>query len=101
MVISDGARDLMLKVLEEDGKNVIKVEIIKQGCHGQLYLDTIISNDFELINNVPIQISDVDREYLDSIIFDVRNGSLTFRVDGEVGCGGCHNDCSGGCEGCN
>lgn len=101
MIISDEARDLMLKVLKEDKKNVIKVEIIKQGCHGQLYLDTIISNDFELINNVPVQIAECDREYLDKIIFDARNGNLTFRIDGEGcgGCGGC-SSCSDDCEGC-
>ena len=36
MVITDNAKKIMLDVLEEDKKNVIKIEIIKQGCHGQL-----------------------------------------------------------------
>ena len=89
MIISDNAKNIMLNVLEEDKKNVIKIEIIKQGCHGQLYLDTIISNDFELINDVPVQISNEDREYLDHVIFDEQDGNLTFRLDNVSGCGGC------------
>ena len=42
MIITDNAKKIMLAVLQEDKKNVITIEVIKQGCHGQLYLDTII-----------------------------------------------------------
>ena len=100
MIITDEAKKLMLEVLEEDKKNVIKVEVISRGCHGQLYLDTIISNDFELINDVPVQIDNTSKEYLDKIIFDVVNGNLAYRVDGETGCGGC-SGCSSDCGACN
>lgn len=99
MIITDEARKLMLEVLEEDKKNVIKIEVVSRGCHGQLYLDTIISNDFELINEVPVQIDNTNKEYLNKIIFDVVNGNLTYRVEGESGCGGC-SGCSDGCNGC-
>ena len=108
MIITDSAKELILKVLEEDQKNVVKIEIIKQGCHGQLYLDTIISNDYELINDVPIQINNEDKEYLENITFDTKNGNLVFTVEGGCGCGGCGSDCEsdegccsdGGCCGC-
>lgn len=99
MVISDSARDLMFKVLEEDGKNVIKVEIIKKGCHGQLYLDTIISNDYELINDVPVQISNEDKEYLEGIHFDVKDGNLVFSFPNMSCSSGC-SGCGGNCEDC-
>lgn len=99
MIITDSAKELILKVLEEDKKTVVKVEIVRKGCHGQLYLDTIISNDYELINDVPVQIADVDREYLDNIVFDVRNGNLVFTTN-QSGCGGC-SGCNDECEGCN
>lgn len=100
MIITDSAKELILKVLEEDQKNVVKIEIIKQGCHGQLYLDTIISNDYELINDVPIQINQEDKEYLENITFDTKNGNLVFTVAGGCGCGGCGGDCEGTDEGC-
>lgn len=101
MIITDNAKKIMLDVLEEDKKNVIRIEIIKQGCHGQLYLDTIISNDFELINDVPVQISNDDRDYLDNVIFDTQNGNLTFRLANVTGCGSCGGcDDDNGCEGC-
>lgn len=99
MVITDSAKELILKVLEEDNKNVVKIEVVSSGCHGQLYLDTIISNDYELINDVPVQISEIDKEYLDNVTFDSRNGNLIFTLsNGCGGCGGCGSNET--CESC-
>ena len=100
MIITDNAKKIMLAVLQEDKKNVITIEVIKQGCHGKLYLDTIISNDFELINDVPVQITDEDRDYLDNVIFDEQNGNLTFRLNNVTGCGSCGGCSDNSCDGC-
>lgn len=100
MVITDSAKELILKVLQEDNKNVVKIEVVSSGCHGQLFLDTIISNDFELINDVPVQISEIDKEYLDNVTFDTKGGNLIFTLNNSCGgCTGCGSD-DEGCAGC-
>ena len=105
MQITDEAKTILQKMLEEEKKNGISFFTQGQGCHTKLCMDFITVSDGNQINGLYVDMSEDTARLLENIILDAQDNTLmirsTVQASGCGGCSGCGGSCGDdcGCEG--
>lgn len=101
MIVKDGARDLLNKMLEDDNKNSVLFFVQGGGCHTQVMMDLVDAPNAMNINGLNVVMDPQTQAILDQWELDVNDFGLVIRNLGASGCGGCGggcgDDCGGGC----
>lgn len=106
MRITDEAKVILEKMLEEEKQNCISFFLQDAGCHKRLCMDFISVSDGDQINGLFVQMDDQTAAMLQDIILDADNGNLMIASTAPAGgcgggCGGCGGSCGEdcGCDG--
>ncbi|MGN1276890.1 MAG: hypothetical protein ACI4UK_07870 [Floccifex sp.] len=96
MQITDSAKIILEKLLEEEQKNCLTFFTEGSGCQTRLCMDFIVVSDGNQINGLYVDMSEETSRLLEDIVLDAKNGSLVIQSRG--GCSGCCSSCSQGCQ---
>ncbi len=101
MQITDDAKVILEKMLEEEKQNCISFFLQDAGCQKRLCMDFISVSEGSQINGLFVEMNDETASMLEEIILDAQDGNLVIASTAcgcAGGCGGsCGSDC--GCEG--
>lgn len=100
MQITDDAKAILEKMMEEEGKNALTFFTQGEGCHTRLCMDFIVVSECNQINGLNVDMSEETSRMLEQIILDAKEGNLVIQSTAS-GCGGCSGGCGSdcGCDG--